>query len=93
MTRKRASRGCVHGISARLHCGECIDLAVMVEREACARLVSRASLGSPSPIDGLGGMNLDEMNETAMVAIHGACQALASAIRDRSLIAKAEGKS
>lgn len=62
---------------------DAVRIAVEAEREECARLVSAASVTSPSPIDGLGGLTLAEMNETAQTAIHGACQSLAFAIRER----------
>jgi hypothetical protein len=49
--------------------------------EEAATFVSLASLKSPSPLDGLGSTRLDDMNETARTAIHGACQTLAMDLR------------
>lgn len=64
-----------------LACLSDIAAARRLERECCANFVSLASLKSPSPLDGIGGTRLDDMNETARTAIHAACQMLSISLR------------
>lgn len=70
-------RECLNKVFARDQRDREVRRKTLVE---VAEIVSRASLSSPSPLDGLGGLVVSEFGAIQRSVAHGVCQSLAGHI-------------